>query len=117
MLIANLLLKEKAFGEAFTVSSAQNLTWGEVADIYTELSGAKFNWVDTERYIEEYPWLKNTPWILKYDRLFDRKIDNSKILKVTGLKKEDFTSIRDGIKYEIEKINKGVKEHESNTCK
>ena len=106
-LIANLLLKEKAFGEAFTISSAQNLTWGEVADIYTELSGAKFNWVDTERYIEEYPWLKDNPWILKYDRLFDRKIDNSKILKVTELKKEDFTSIRDGIKYELEKINKG----------
>lgn len=106
-LIANLLLKEKAFGEAFTISSAQNLTWGEVADIYTELSGAKFNWVDTERYIEEYPWLKDVPWILKYDRLFDRKIDNSKILKVTELKKEDFTSIRDGIKYELKKINKG----------
>ena len=106
-LIANLLLKEKAFGEAFTISSAQNLTWGEVADIYAELSGAKFNWVDTERYIEEYPWLKDDPWILKYDRLFDRKIDNSKILKVTELKKEDFTSIRDGIKYELEKINKG----------
>ena len=106
-LIANLLLKEKAFGEAFTISSAQNLTWGEGADIYAELSGAKFNWVDTERYIEEYPWLKENPWILKYDRLFDRKIDNSKILKVTELKKEDFTSIRDGIKYELEKINKG----------
>lgn len=106
-LIANLLFKEEALGEKFTVSTAQNLTWGEVADIYTELSGAKFNWVDNERYIEEYPWLKDNLWILKYDRLFDRKIDNSKILKVTGLKKEDFTSIRDGIKYELETIKKG----------
>ncbi len=106
-LIANLLFKEEALGEEFTVSTAQNLTWGEVADIYTELSGAKFNWVDNERYIEEYPWLKDNLWILKYDRLFDRKIDNSKILKVTGLKKEDFTSIRDGIKYELETIKKG----------
>lgn len=116
-LIANLLFKEKALGEEFTVSTAQNLTWGEVACIYTELYGAKFSWVDTERYIEEYPWLKENPWILKYDRLFDRKINNSKILKVTGLKIENFTSIRDGIKYELEKINKGAKEHESNTCK
>ena len=106
-LIANLLFKENALCEAFTVSSAQNLTWGEAADIYTELLGAKFNWVDTERYIEEYPWLKDNPWMLKYDRLFDRKIDNSKILKVTELKKDDFTSIREGIKYELEKINKG----------
>lgn len=102
-LIANLLLKEKAFAETFTISSAQNLTWGEVADLYTLLTGAKFNWVDTKRYIEEYPC---DPWILKYDRLFDRKIDNTKVLKATELKQEDITSIRDGIKYELEKINK-----------
>lgn len=33
-LIANLLFKKEALGEAFTVSSGQNLTWGEIADIY-----------------------------------------------------------------------------------
>ena len=32
-LIANLLFKEETIGQAYTVSSAQNLTWGEVADI------------------------------------------------------------------------------------
>ena len=52
-------------------------------------------------------YLQSSPWILKYDRLLDRKIDNSKILEVTGLSKDDFTSIRDGIKYELGKINKG----------
>lgn len=106
-LIANLLFKEKAFGEVFTVSTAQNLTWGEVADIYTAILGVKFEWVSTEAYINENPQLQKDSWILKYDRLFDRKIDNSKILKVTELTKEDFTSIRDGIKYELEKINEG----------
>ena len=45
--------------EEFTVSTAQNLTWGEVADIYTELYCAKFNWVDAERCIEEYLRLKD----------------------------------------------------------
>jgi hypothetical protein len=29
-LIANLLFKDGCFGEAYTVSSAQNLTWGEL---------------------------------------------------------------------------------------
>jgi len=106
-LIANLLFKDKAFGEVFTVSTAQNLTWGEVANIYTELLGVKFEWVDTDVFIKENPYLQSNPWILKYDRLFDRAIDNSKILKVTGLKKEDFVSIRDGIKIELAKIFKG----------
>lgn len=105
-LIANLLFKEKALGEEFTVSTAQNLTWGEVAEIYTELLGAKFEWVNTDRYISENSFLQSSPWILKYDRLFEREIDNSKILKVTGLKKEEFVSIRDGIKIELDKIFK-----------
>lgn len=107
-LIANLLFKKAAFGEAYTVSSAQNLTWGEVAEIYTELIGAKFEWVSITDYLNQDKRIQSDPWILKYDRLFDRNIDNRKILMATGLKKEDFTSIRDGIKIELDKIAKNT---------
>lgn len=103
-LIANLLLKEEAYGEAFTVSTAQNLTWGEIADIYTELVGAKFEWVDTETYRNADARLQANDWILKYDRLFDRKIDNRKILRVTGLTEKDFVPIREGVRRELENI-------------
>ncbi len=105
-LIANLLFKEAALGEAFTVSSAQNLKWSEVADYYTELVGTEFEWVDTESYLNTNEYLKEHPWALIYDRAFDRTIDNSKILKVTGLKPEDFLPIKEGIKIELEKIRK-----------
>lgn len=103
-LIAHLLFKENALGEAYTVSSAQNLTWGEVSDIYTELLGAKFKWVSTEEFINENPYLRVCPWILKYDRFFDRKIDNKKILSATGLKKDEFISIKDGIITELHNL-------------
>ncbi|MBO5913200.1 MAG: NAD-dependent epimerase/dehydratase family protein [Clostridia bacterium] len=103
-LIANLLFKEKTFGEAYTVSSAQNLTWGEVARIFTELTGAKFEWVSVEDYLKALNNVNYYPLI--YDRLFDRTIDNSKILKVTGLTEKDFLSIKDGLKIEIELVNK-----------
>ena len=43
-------------------------------------------------------------WI--YDRNFDRSIDNSKVMRVTGLTKEDMTSVRDGLRYEIELARK-----------
>lgn len=99
-LIANLLFKKECFGEAYTVSSAQNLSWGEVAEIYTRLTGVKFRWTDTEEYVST----GHGGYILVYDRLYDRKIDNSKIIKATGLKKEDFTSIEDGIKIELKNI-------------
>lgn len=108
-IIARLLLCDKAKKEDYTISSAQNLTWGEVADLYTKLLGAKFEWVSTDEYLEKRPDLKSYPFIFKYDRVFDRKIDNSKVLKATGLKKSDFSSIEDGIKTEIENYERGDK--------
>ena len=99
-LIANLLFKKECFGEAYTVSSGQNLTWGEVADIYTRLTGVNFKWADTEEYVKT----GHGGYILIYDRLYDRAVDNTKILKATGLKKDDFTSVEEGIKIELDNI-------------
>ena len=104
LLIADLLFNKETFGEAYTVSSAQNVTWGEVTELYTELIGAKFEWVSLKEYQEATNYYNN--YALLYDRLFDRTIDNSKILKATGLKKEDFTSIKEGLKFEYEMIGK-----------
>ncbi len=103
-LIANLMFKKEALGEAYTISSAPNMTWKEIADLYTELVGTKFEWVDMETYREDDKMSQNFYWALLYDRLFDRKIDNTKVLKATGLGPEDFLSVRDGLKLELSKI-------------
>ena len=103
-LIANLLFKRETLQEFYTVSTSQNLTWGEVADLYTKIIGTKFEWVDAETYMKYYNISGNAKWALIYDRLFERKIDNSKILKATGLNPNDFISVEDGIKIELSKI-------------
>lgn len=101
-LIANLLFKKDAVGKAFTISSAQNLTWGQVAEIYGEVLGLKVEWVSEEEYIASIPPMsEGVYWQYAYDRMFDRKIDNSAVLKVTGLKAEDFTSIKQGLITEL----------------
>lgn len=100
-LIANLLFKAHALGQAYTISSAPNLTWGQVADIYSELLGVQIKWIGTEEYLVKYC---DEPYGLIYDRLFDRPIDNSKVLAATGLRKEDFSSIRDGVIIELRKL-------------
>lgn len=106
-LIAHLLFKKDAIGEAFTVSSAQNLTWGAMAELYTALLGAKFRWVSTEEYLkatDNYNY-----YALLYDRLFDRTIDNRKILQVTGLTPADFTPIKEGLQIELKLLKENQK--------
>ena len=103
-LIASLLFKPDAIGEAFTVYSGHGLTWGEVAETYTKLTGVKIRWCSEEEYVSHTPGIAKKPWMWKYDRRFNREIDCSKILGVTKLSANDFTSIEEGIKRELERI-------------
>ena len=68
--------------------------------LYTRLTGVNFRWADTEEYVSTGHGGNG----LFYDRLYDRAVDNTKILKATGFKNEDFTSIEDGIKIELNNI-------------
>ena len=99
-LIANLLFKKECIGEAYTISTAQGLTWSEVADIYTELLGVNFEWAPAD-----YP---SDTWRWKYDRIYSRDIDNSKVLAATGLKPEDFKPIKEGVRIELAKLGINV---------
>lgn len=103
-LIGRLLLNEKALGEEFTISSGQNITWGNLADIYCEVFGIDIEWVSMDDFIKYGPDMSGNKWGLKYDRIFDRSVDVSKVLSITGMKKDDFKSIREALIYEIEKI-------------
>ena len=113
-LIANLLFRDDARGEAFTVSSAPGLTWNDVAKLYTELIGLEVVWVDEETFLAHNPKIsKETDiiwyWMYEYDRKFDRTVDNSRILAVTGLKKEDFSDLREGLLTELHRAGYAVR--------
>jgi nucleoside-diphosphate-sugar epimerase len=108
-LIANLLFKKDAIGEIFTVYSGHGLTWGEVADIYSDITGATMRWCPEKEFLDFIYTYKKDPWYWRYDRAYNRDIDCSKILRVTGLKAEDFVSVRDGILNELA-IIKGEKQ-------
>ena len=107
-LIANLLFKSDAIGEAFTVYSGHGLTWGEVAEEYSNLTGVKIRWCSEEEYVRNTPRITIQAWAWKYDRRFNRDIDCSKIMRVTGLSKGDFASVEEGIRRELKKIETTV---------
>lgn len=100
-LIANLLFKKDAMGEIFTVYSGHGLTWGEVAGIYSEVTGVGIRWCPEKEFLDYIYKIKQDPWYWKYDRIYNRDIDCSKILRVTGLGADDFASVRDGILTEL----------------
>jgi len=103
-MFARLVLNEKAYGEAFTLGSGEVHTWGEVAEYYTELIGAEFVWVDKDTFLENATLNTTRDWGLEFDRLFDRTIDNSKILRVTGLTPDDLVCVRDALVLELAAI-------------
>ncbi len=112
-MIASLVCNEAAMGETFTVSTSEHHTWGEIADYYKNICNLEAVWVDKEDYIgilspPQYP---NARWQLEYDRLFDRVIDNSKILNVTGMKQADLMPLYDGLQYEIGRCPADCKWH------
>ena len=97
-MIARLCCNEKALGEAYTLGTGENYTWGEVADMYTEVTGLEFVWTDIETYLSVATRRRYMDrCILLYDRVWDRTIDNSKVLEATGLRAEDFVGIKEGL--------------------
>ncbi len=103
-MIGELLFHEGALAEAFNINSAESRTWGEIADYYNDICNLKALWVDKEDYLRilnDNPYRLNYRWQLEYARLFDREVDNSKVLSVTGLKQEDMMPLYDGLKMEI----------------
>jgi nucleoside-diphosphate-sugar epimerase len=103
-LIGKLLMNEKALGETFTISSGPNITWGDFADIYSEVLGADISWGSMDEFIKYGPDMRWNKWGLKYDRMLERSVDVSKVMRVTGTKKEDFKPIKEALAYEFNKI-------------
>ncbi len=99
-MIANLLFKEECMEEAYMLSTGHRMTWEYVANVYSELLGVKFEWLSQEEYTKVRGWGDG----LIYDRNYDRSCDNTKILRDTGLKPEDFTPFKEAIELELKKV-------------
>lgn len=108
-MIEQLLFNEKALGETFSVCTSEHHTWGEIADYYKDICNLDVVWIDKEDYLRilcDDPYATAARWQLEYDRLFDRIMDNSKVLAATGMKQEDLMPLYDGLKKEIARCPK-----------
>lgn len=98
-IISRLLFNDRALGEDFNTVTSENHTWREVGEIYAKLIGLKYKTCS----IQDYTMICN-PYQVKYGRMVDHVFDNSKVLDVTQMRQQDFKSLQDGLKIEIEKF-------------
>lgn len=100
-LMARLVLNPAAYGEPFTLATAEHHPWGEIAEYYREIIGLQVVAASTEDYLAILGSSKGAWYQLAYDRLFERIVDNSKVLRVTGLAQADFMPLRRGLEREL----------------
>ncbi|MBQ6714019.1 MAG: NAD-dependent epimerase/dehydratase family protein, partial [Clostridia bacterium] len=98
-MIARLVLNKDAYGEAYTTATAEHQSWETIADYYKEIIGLKYIPVDMDDFLsirsdEEYDPYR---WKLIYDRVYDRVIDNTKILNATGMKQSELMPVKEGL--------------------
>ena len=101
-MIARMVGNEGAMGQAFTVSTAEHHTWKEVMDIYKDLLGMKVQIVD----LSVYQRIMGGAYQIKYDRMLDRIVDNSKVLKVVHMQQEELMPLKEGLRMELDTFRK-----------
>ena len=95
--IKNLIGNEKAYGQAFHVVNTESLTWGEILDIYLDIIEKETGKRPKVKIIDNSLGLQKVwnPWQIKYDRMYDRIFDNSKIQGVCGI--YNYKDIKSGL--------------------
>ena len=85
--ISKLIGNEKAMGEAFHITTDKSIRWDDVLTIYERVykdvtgKDIKIEYVDNPKPI--YEAMGNKYQVI-YDRLFDRRFDNTKFLQAVG---------------------------------
>lgn len=104
-MISALATNNRAMGEDFNVVTSEHCAWSEVADIYRDSIGLKLIEVSKDEYIDALGG-GYARYQVDYDRMFNRVLDNSKILKFTGLRQDSLMSLEDGLKMELSNFKK-----------
>lgn len=104
LLISKLILNSRAMSEDFNVVTAEHHSWREVFEIYEKVIGMRLIEVPMRDYLRIC-----NPYQVRYDRMFDRVMDNSKVLKATGVLQSDLTPLSIGLTMELKDFQSHVR--------
>jgi hypothetical protein len=79
--ILKIIGNSKSYGEAYHITSCESVTWQQVLDIYVNVLEKYLNKKPKVLFqnLEDFESWKPAKYQICYDRLFDRKFNNSKI--------------------------------------
>ena len=105
-MISAIVLNPACFREVYNVSTSEHMTWREVAAIYEKIGNLKYITVDDETYLDLISGKSvGATQQLKYDRCFNRIVDNTKILSLCNMKQSDLMPLCKGLKRELENLS------------
>lgn len=87
--IALLIGKEKALGEKVHITAPESIPWRDVLEIYLDTLEEQLGKRSTVVYSDSPEWLRDIKKnydVVRYDRLYDRRFDNTKLYSLCGLK-------------------------------
>jgi len=78
--IASIIGSERAYGQAFHITSDDSYRWSEILDTYIDVINKKTGKELEVKFLENWqPLIGGGELQVKWDRLYDRRFDNSKI--------------------------------------
>ena len=96
-MIARLVGNPVALGESYTVSTSDHMCWADVVEAYRDV--VPFEVVPCD--LDEFIRMRGGRYQVLYDRLFDRVVDNSKVLAACGMERLELTTMREGLAREL----------------
>lgn len=106
-MIAKLLGNPVALGEDFNVATSKHQPWDEVLALYRSMLDFEVLEVPLGVYERCCCWsdreLRYCPQ-LRYDRLCDRVLDNSKVLAATGMSEAELAGVSEGLALEFKEF-------------
>jgi nucleoside-diphosphate-sugar epimerase len=99
-MIAAIVLDPGACGEDYNVCSHAVQSWKDVSEAYKSEIGLKI----TETSLDKYIWAMGGKYQVLYDRMLDRVMDNSKILKLMGASPTSLANPLEGLRQELSRL-------------
>lgn len=97
LMISRLMGNPVAMGEDYNVCTARHQRWSQITEVYGRSVPLRIR----EVRLEEYERAAGSVYQCRYDRMYDRIMDNSKVLSATGLFESDLTGVEEGLSREM----------------